>query len=227
MSDISLSNLDQAAGNLSVLGTLLGLAFIMVGLGITYAYRQSLPFIKDDAPAENKPPEMVVRIFVNFMRGAYGCFAAGAVLIIAANVLGPGIPLGTAGFNPPVTLWYAGALGFLLVILTYNVLYYRVTATLVATEENSAKGDQIARVHGNFTEYVPTGLALLLALEWSGAPTAVVHVGGAIFTIARYLHAWGYTHNPFASFGRIIGIQSTLLALSYMALAAAYYLFLA
>ena len=46
MSDISLNNLDQAMANWSVLGTLLGLAFIMVGLGITYAYRQSLPYLK-------------------------------------------------------------------------------------------------------------------------------------------------------------------------------------
>ena len=43
-------------------------------------------------------------------------------------------------------------------------------------------------------------------------------------TLARYLHAWGYTHHAMASFGRIVGIQSTLLALCYMVAASAYYI---
>jgi uncharacterized membrane protein YecN with MAPEG domain len=54
-----------------------------------------------------------------------------------------------------------------------------------------------------------------------------VHFGGALFTAARYLHAWGYTKYEMASFGRIVGIQSTLLALSYMVVTSAYYILIA
>ncbi|MFN3233560.1 MAG: MAPEG family protein [Alphaproteobacteria bacterium] len=213
--------------NISVFGTALGLAFIMVGLGITYAYRRILPYGKDPASQPHQPPEMVIGIFMNFMRGAWACLAVGGVLIIAANVMGPGLGLEASGITVPISLYYAAALGLLLVLLTYNVLHHRVKAAITSTDEDNAKGDQIARVHGNFTEYVPTGLALLIALEWSGAPALMVHFGGAVFTVARYLHAWGYTTNPYASFGRIVGIQSTLLALSYMVVASAYYLFVA
>ncbi len=212
--------------NISVFGTALGAAFIMVGLGITYAYRRILPYGKDPSGQEHQPPEMIIGIFMNFMRGAWACLVVGVVLIIGANVMGPGLSVPTAGIDVPISLYYAAALGFLLVLLTYNVLHFRVKAAISSAEDDNAKGDQIARVHANFTEYVPTGLALLIALEWSGAPALMVHFGGAIFTVARYLHAWGYTTNPYASFGRIVGIQSTLLALSYMVVASTYYLIL-
>lgn len=209
--------------NISVFGTLLGIAFIMVGLGITYAYRRILPYGKDPASQEHQPPDMVIGIFMNFMRGAWVCLGVGVVLIIAANVAGPGLSTSAVSVDIPISLYYAAALGFLLVLLTYNVLHFRVKAAISSADDDNAKGDQIARVHANFTEYVPTGLALLMLLEWSGAPALMVHFGGALFTVARYLHAWGYTTNPYASFGRIVGIQSTLLALSYMVVTAAYY----
>ena len=209
--------------NISVFGTALGAAFIMVGLGITYAYRRILPYGKNPSGQDHQPPEMLIGIFMNFMRGSWTCLAVGVILIVAANVMGPGLGIEAKGISVPISLYYAAALGLLLVLLTYNVLHHRVKAAISSDETDNATADRIARVHGNFTEYVPTGLALLIALEWSGAPALMVHFGGALFTAARYLHAWGYTTNPFASFGRIVGIQSTLLALSYMVVAAAYY----
>jgi uncharacterized protein len=208
--------------NLSVFGTMLGLAFIMVGLGILYAYRRVLPYVKAPEAQPHKPPPALIPIFGGFMKGCYGCLAAGVLLVVAANVLGPGIPLGRGLAQVQVSLYYAAALGLLLVILTYNVLHHRVRATLENFGNEDKTADRIARVHANYTEYVPTGLALLIALEWSGAPTGMVHFGGALFT--RYLHAWGYTKHEMASFGRIVGIQSTLLALSYMVVTSAYYI---
>jgi uncharacterized membrane protein YecN with MAPEG domain len=213
--------------NLSVFGTAVGLAFIMVGVGITYAYRRILPYAKAPDAQPHKPPAMLIGIFGNFMKGSYACFAVGIALIVAANVIGPGIPLGRGLTQVPVSLYYTAALGLLLVILTYNVLYHRVRSTVENFGNEDPTAERIARVHANFTEYVPTGLALLITLEWSGAPAAMVHFGGALFTVARYLHAWGYTRHAMASFGRIIGIQSTLLALSYMVVASAYYLLIA
>ena len=214
--------------NLSVLGTMLGIAFIMVGIGIVYAYRRILPYQKDSENQPHQPPDMLINIFGNFMRASYACLIVGVLLIVLANVLGPGLPLsGLTIERIPASLYYAAALGLLLVILTYNVLHYRVKAAISSDEDDNTNADRIARVHANFTEYVPTGLALLIALDWSGAPNLMVHVGGAIFTISRFLHAWGYTRNPFASFGRVVGIQGTLLGLSYMAVTALYYMLLA
>lgn len=213
--------------NWSVFGAVVGLAFIMVGCGITYAYRRILPYVKDPEGQLYKPPPALIPIFGGFMKGAWACFAVGISLIIFAVGLGPGIPIGRGLAQIPVTLYYTAALGLLLVILTYNVLYHRVRSTVENFGNPDPTADRIARVHANYTEYVPTGLALLIALEWSGAPSLMVHFGGALFTLARYLHAWGYTKHAMASFGRIAGIQGTLLALSYMVAASAYYILIA
>lgn len=213
--------------NLSVFGTAVGLAFIMVAIGLTYAYRRILPYLKDPEAQPYKPPPALIPIFGGFMKGAWACFAVGISLVIVASVLGPGIPIGRGLSQVPVTLYYTAALGLLLVILTYNVLHHRVRSTVENFGNEDKTADRIARVHANYTEYVPTGLALLIALEWSGAPALMVHFGGALFTVARYLHAWGYTKHEMASFGRIVGIQSTLLALCYMVVASAYYILIA
>ena len=210
--------------NLSVFGTAVGLAFIMVGVGLTYAYRRILPYVKDPEAQAHKPPPALIPIFGGFMKGAWACFAVGISLVIIAIGLGPGIPVGRGLAQVPVTLYYTAALGLLLVILTYNVLYHRVRSTVENFGNEDPTADRIARVHANYTEYVPTGLARLIALEWSGAPALMVHFGGAVFTVARYLHAWGYTRHAMASFGRIAGIQATLLALCYMVVASAYYI---
>ncbi len=56
------------------------------------------------------------------------------------------------------------------------------------------------------------------------AGVAFIAIGGATFTLGRFLHAWGFTHSDGASFGRIVGIQTSLFALAYMVAASLYYL---
>lgn len=215
--------------NFSVIGTALGLAFIVVGLGLHFAYRHTLPPGHDPTSQPQAQPDWLTLGWLlptlrNFLRGAWGCLVFGVALVAAANILGPGLPLTAPDIQVPVSLTYAAALGLLLVILSYGVVHYRVKGSLTNIVQDNAKGEHFVRVHANFTEYVPTGLALLIVLEWSGAPAAAVHVGGALFTFGRYLHAWGYARETSPSLGRILGIQTTLLALSYMVVLSAYYL---
>lgn len=214
--------------NLGAICIALGLAFIMVGAGINVAYRQKLLTGHDPTSQPNKQPdwltlEWLLPVLQNFLRGAWACFAIGAALV-AVGLLS-GVELQPRATDPrvPVSLYYAVALALLLVALSYNVLRFRVRATLTNTDRDLAAGEHMARVHANFTEYAPTGLALLIVLEWAGAPLDVVHVGGAIFTAGRYVHAWGYAFETAPSLPRILGIQSTLLALCYMAVMAVIY----
>lgn len=205
---------------MTLLGGLIGLALMAVGLGIHYAYGQVK---RPRAGAPHVAPEFLVRLFLNFTRVATVCLVLGAAILAAAWLLGPGLP--AAGAPVPVASYYAAALGLLLVILTCNVLHHRVRSLLVSGNRNDATAERIARVHGNFIEYAPLGLLLLFALEGAGAPALLVHVGGTVFTLGRYLHAWGFTRNEGVSLARIIGIQGTLFALAYLVLACAYFLF--
>ena len=212
----------------TILASLMGLALLAISFGILRAYRRIVPYHKgvDGLPAS--PPPMLISIFMNFVRAGYGCLGVGVALLVVAHIMGRGLTsTATLSLNIPISLYYAGVLGLLLVVLTYNVLYHRVRAAIEAEGGTDELAERIVRVHGNFTEYVPTGLALMLALEWSGAPVAYVLIGGGLFTIARILHAWGLTTNAMASFGRVVGIQTTLGSLAFMAISAVYFILVA
>lgn len=206
----------------SVLAALLGIALIVVGGGIRYAYRRIIPFTKNPDGQAKKLPEALVDIFANFMRGSTACLILGVALLVVAHLIGPGLTISDSslGIVIPISLYYAGALGLLLVILTYNTLYHHVRTTLETEEGTDDLDKRITRVHANFTEYAPIGLGLLIALDMTGPPAPIIHFAGALFVGGRYLHAYGYTKHPGASFGRIVGIQSTLLALAFMTAAA-------
>lgn len=194
---------------------ILGLALVMVGLGIVYGYAKGAWKYAPGA-----------KILKNFMLAAYACLIGGVGLIVAGALTG-GMPSAVAGRAVPVSLYYGAALGLLLVMLTYNVMHHRVRImTAPGSQGEDEKSQRVTRVHANFTEYVPTGLALLVMVEISGAPAIMVHFGGGLLVLARYLHAYGYTRHPMASFGRIVGIQSTILAISFMTATAFYYLVL-
>jgi uncharacterized protein len=208
----------------TLLASLMGLALIIVSWGILRAYRRILPYHNGVEGLPGDPPAMLVDIFMNFVRAGYSCLIVGIALLVGAHIAGPGlINTGALSLDVPISLYYAAVLGLVLVALTYNVLYHNVRAAIEVEGGADDTSKRVTRVHGNFTEYVPTGLALMLALDWSAAPDAYVIIGGGLFTIARILHAWGYTTNPFASFGRVVGIQTTLGSLAFMALSAAYF----
>lgn len=206
--------------NITVFASLAGAALFAVGLGIHYAYGQ----VKGPPAGGHAAPAILVRLFTNFTRAATGCLVLGAVIVATALALGPALPATGAGITIPVSLYYTAALGLLLALLTCNVLHHRVRSLLASGNRNDATAERIARVHGNFTEYAPVGLLLVFALEWTGAPAAMVHFGGAVLTLARYLHAWGYTRNEGVSLARILGIQGTLFALAYLVVACVYFL---
>lgn len=199
---------------------LLGLALIATGIGIRFGYAQALRPIEG---ASSTAPEALVLLMRKFMPWSNACVAVGALLFIAGFILTRDQGGSeTATRNVPISLYYAAALGFLLVALTYNVMRHRVRASLETFGEVNATTERIARVHGNFTEYVPTGLVLLFLIEWAGTPALVVHAAGMLFTLGRYLHAWGFTVGDEGLVGRIFGIQITLLALCFMVVTALY-----
>ncbi len=212
----------------TLLASLMGLTLVAISFGLLRAYRRIIPYHRGEMGLPASPPPILIGIFMNFVRAGYGCLGVGIALLVAAHIAGPGLlNASKLSLNIPVSLYYATVLGLLLVVLTYNVLYHRVRIAIEAEGNLDEVAERIVRVHGNFTEYVPTGLALMLALEWSAAPTAYVLIGGGLFTIARILHAWGLTTDPFASFGRVVGIQTTLCSLVFMALSAAYFILVA
>jgi|GEM_PF-419912 len=208
----------------TLFAALLGLALLFTGLSIYRAYRRILPYHRGEEGLPANPPDMLINIFMNFVRASYGCIFAGAALFIVANFSGAG--LGAAAglsLDVPISLYWAAALGLLLVVLSYNVLYHNVRVAIESETGADEVSSRMTRVQANFTEYAPTGLGLMIVIEWAGAPDVFVFIGGGLFVLGRILHAWGLSTDPFASFGRVVGIQTTLGSLAFMALSALYF----
>jgi uncharacterized membrane protein YecN with MAPEG domain len=88
------------------------------------------------------------------------------------------------------------------------------------------------RAHGNFTEYVPFALFLMLLIELNGAPRMFMHAIGLTLLAGRFLHAYGILvlenkpdakdgKNPSFT-GRVLGMMLTFTALALTASFAIY-----
>ena len=113
----------------------------------------------------------------------------------------------------PITALWAGLLGILSLALAMNVVRGRVSENVIFGDGGVTILQQRIRVHGNFVEYVPIALVLLLVLELNGTSPLVLNVlGGGLF-VGRLLHAFGLATNTGTSPGRFIGTILTWLAI--------------
>lgn len=125
--------------------------------------------------------------------------------------------------NAPITALYAAAAGLLLLWLSWLVVRARWrygTSLGTGTEPAMAR---MVRVHGNFVEYVPLALLLLLLAELNGLPALFLHVAGALLLASRMLHAWGLATASGRSFGRFYGTAGTWLVILALSLALPYW----
>jgi uncharacterized membrane protein YecN with MAPEG domain len=122
------------------------------------------------------------------------------------------------------TIIYAGLLGLLLLVLSFNVMYnwVRVTGKGQQTDLEMRRAE---RVLSSFVEYVPLALVLLTLIELRGAPPFVIHVLGTTLVIGRLLHAYGSNQMRGSGFMRFLGAQLTFLMLAVVSLACIYYFF--
>src|SRR5512137_2947617 len=129
-------------------------------------------------------------------------------------------------FNAPVvTMLYAALCGVLLIALALNVVRLRLGRKIPLGMGEGSALEQPVRVHGNFTEYAPPFLILLLLAELGGASFGFLHLMGAAFMLGRLLHAYGLSTVRARSFGRFYGSAiswGTILVLSIYLLVRAF-----
>jgi len=118
-----------------------------------------------------------------------------------------------------ITAIYASVLAILYVVLSFRVAQRRMKFQVGLGVGESRELERAVRIHGNFAEYVPLALVLLLVYEIGGAPGWAVHAAGAFLVIARTLHAIGLTQSSGRSAGRFAGITTTWLVILGLAIA--------
>ncbi|NIM68909.1 MAG: hypothetical protein GTN86_00210 [Xanthomonadales bacterium] len=111
----------------------------------------------------------------------------------------------------PVTTFYAALMGLLLVYLSDRVSRHRKQFNVSLGTGSEEALERAIRAHGNFVEYVPLGLLLLMFLESDAGQDWLLHALGFMLLVGRLLHAWGMEHPDAPISGRFWGTALTWL----------------
>ncbi|WP_026375194.1 MAPEG family protein [Aestuariibacter salexigens] len=113
----------------------------------------------------------------------------------------------------PVTAFYAALLCLCYLYLSMLVIAYRRQHKVSLGYGEDKHLEQVIRCHGNFAEYVPITLFLLLVAELNKGAPVFLHLAGASLLFGRVLHAYGLRHHHGASWQRVWGTLLTFFAM--------------
>lgn len=108
-----------------------------------------------------------------------------------------------------ITALYTGLNALIALVLSALVVRQRHIARVYFGTGGHPGLERAVRAHGNFLEYAPLILLLLLVLEIDKTRPLVLHALGITLTGGRLLHAWGLSRSEGASVGRTVGITLT------------------
>lgn len=112
-----------------------------------------------------------------------------------------------------VTPIYAAALTVLFLVLTARVITYRRAHKVSLGHGGDPVLERRMRAQGNFAEYVPLCLILLLGAELAGAQALWLHGTGLLLLTGRLMHGIGFSFLRESMILRVGGMVLTLVAL--------------
>lgn len=113
----------------------------------------------------------------------------------------------------PVTAFYGGLLGITFIYLSILIIRKRRAEKISLGDGGDHHFLGVIRAHGNFAEYVPLTLVLMLIAEINHANTLLLHAVGGGLLVGRIIHAYGLRHHSGASWQRVFGMLLTFAAL--------------
>jgi len=114
---------------------------------------------------------------------------------------------------PRIIFLCASLLSLILVYLSFRVVRYRVKYKVGIGDGGNPILARAIRAQGNFVEYVPLALLLILLVELAGFSAWVVHALGVLLLGGRVWHAQGLGISSGGSPGRFIGTLASWLTL--------------
>lgn len=112
-----------------------------------------------------------------------------------------------------VTPLYALPLAAIFLVLWMRVSAIRSSTGISFGDGGNALLLQRVRQHGNFIEWVPLVLILMMLAEGMGAPALYLHISGALLLIGRIAHPFGLTPGNAGHPLRYVGNGTNILAL--------------
>lgn len=113
----------------------------------------------------------------------------------------------------PATSLYAALLGLLLLALSMRVIARRLAARTPFGFGEDERLLRAIRAQGNFAEYAPLTLLLILLLEARDFPPGLLHILGGMTLGGRLLHALGISPERERLILRQLGMLLTFAAL--------------
>lgn len=118
---------------------------------------------------------------------------------------------------PVISILYVALLTLLLLVLSGRIIRLRWRDRVGLGIGESKDLEVAVRIHGNFIEYVPLALLILVLMEVMGAHATLVHAMGGLLFIARICHAVGLTKSVGVSWPRTVGVLGTFAMLLFSA----------
>lgn len=119
----------------------------------------------------------------------------------------------------PVTPIYAALLGLIYLFLSFRTIGHRRRAQVGIGDGGDQSLARAIRVHGNFAEYVPMTLLLMMLLEAMTGPVMALHIPGLLLLLGRCLHAFGVSDLQENLRFRVLGMLMTFSAMLILCLA--------
>jgi len=119
-----------------------------------------------------------------------------------------------------ITPIYAGLLAIWFLVLSVRVIAARRGRRIAYGDAGDVAVQGRIRAQGNFAEYVPFTLLLMMMAELTGAAGWALHLVGLILLVGRGLHGLGLSWYPLAFRLRVWGMTGTFIALTGAALLA-------
>ncbi|MFC0809811.1 MULTISPECIES: MAPEG family protein [Sinorhizobium] len=110
------------------------------------------------------------------------------------------------------TAYYALPLAVLFLVLWFRVTVARSSLKVSIGDAGNVALHEKIRQHGNFIEWVPLVLLLMVIAEGNGAEAIWLHVSGALLLAGRLIHPFGLVAANAAHPLRIVGNTASLLA---------------
>jgi uncharacterized membrane protein YecN with MAPEG domain len=104
---------------------------------------------------------------------------------------------------------YSGLYVLFGVFLAFRVIFMRRTRQIGIGDGGERDLARHIRAHGNFSEYAPLLIGLLILLPLLGAKEWLVHLVGLSGLAGRVLHGFGLSRSAGPSFGRVAGMLLT------------------
>ena len=92
-----------------------------------------------------------------------------------------------------ITALYAAIMGLFVIYMAKRVTDVRQSLKGPPNDEQQKQLNVEIRAHGNAVEYIPIALILLGLAEMNGWNLYWIHGLGAMFVLARFSHAYGFT----------------------------------